>query len=283
MSGTAEPVLDEDERRHRRLRRLALVGLVLVLLLAAALGTFVYLWSRGDARPVSLDEARRRFLEERVGDTGPDGPYTPAEGVYAYTGEGSEHLSSPPKTQDEGPEMPGTVQHGTDGCWTFRLDYSTNHHRTWRFCADAEGLRERGSVVFQRWDFVVTSIDNTTTVRCRPAAVVIETGMTAGDEWESRCDGESTAIDGTTITRGTHRYVGRERVEVGDGAVDAMHFRDDRVVTGVQNGTETFDLWLSEDGLPVQGRQRIVVDSPSPIGNVTYTQEGEFVLVSGPG
>lgn len=279
MSEVATP---EDERHRRRLRRLALTGLALVVVFAAALGVFAYLWSRSDPRPVSLDEARRRFLEERVDTTGPDGPFTPAEGVYAYVGSGSEELSSPPKSQAEGPGMPGTVRHGEDGCWTFRLDYSTNHWREWRFCADSQALRQVGSEVYQRWDFVVTSVDNTAVVRCRPGAVVIEVGMAPGDEWDSRCVGENSAISGTTITTGTHRFVARERVEVAGRQVDAMRFRDDRVVSGAQTGTETFDLWLSDDGLPLRGRQRIVVDSDSPIGNVTYTQEGEFALVSGP-
>ena len=270
-----------DDPHHRRLRRLAIAGVVLVVVFGAALGVFAYLWSRSDSRPVTLDEARRRFLEE-LGPTGPDGPFTPPEGVYAYTGSGSEELSSPPKSQNEGPEMPGTVRHGEDGCWTFRLDYSTNHHRTWQFCADADGLREMGSIVYQRWDFVVTSVDNTATVRCRPGAVVIETGMAPGDEWTSRCKGENSAIDGTTITTTTHRFVGREALTVGGASVDTLHFRNDGVVSGAQTGTESFDLWLRADGLIVQGRQRIVVDSDSPIGKVTYTQQGEFSLVSGP-
>lgn len=273
---------DAEERHHRRLRRRVLAGVVLVALLGAAVGTFAYLWSRSDARPVSLDEARRRFLEERVGRGSAAGPFTPPEGVYAYTGSGSEHLSSPPKSQSEGPEMPGTVRHGADGCWSFRLDYSTNHWREWRFCADADGLRQHGSTVFQRWDFVVSSVDNTTVMRCQPPAVVLEADMAPGDEWESTCRGESTAISGETVSTGTHRFVGRETLRVGGRAVETMRFRDDRVVSGAQTGTETFDLWLADDGLVVQGRQRIVVDSDSPIGQVTYTQEGEFRLVSAP-
>lgn len=253
---------------------------MLVVVFAAALGIFAYLWSYSGARPVSLDDARRRFLEGRV-DPGGAGPYTPAEGVYAYEGSGSEELSTPPKSQSEGPGMPGTVEHVGDGCWTFRLDYSTNHYRTWEFCADASGLREMGSRVYQRWDFVVSSVDNLAVMRCRPGAVVIQTGMAPGDTWTSRCEGDNSAIDGTTITDSTHRFVGWDRVRVGTGTVDAMHFRNRGVVSGSQTGTESFDLWVDERGLIVKGRQRIVVDSDSPIGNVTYTQQGEFALVSG--
>ena len=275
-----EPI--DDERHRRRLRRFVVVGAVLVGIVAVGVGGFAYLWSRSDARPVSLDEARRRFLEDRVDGAGAAGPYTPAEGVYAYTGSGSEELSSPPKSQSEGPEMPGTVRHGVDGCWSFRLDYSSNHWREWRFCADASSLRARGTTVYQRWDFVVSAIDNTAVVRCRPFAVVIAAGMQPGDRWTSTCRGENSAISGVSVTEGTHRFVGRETVQVGGVPVEAMHFRDDGVVSGAQTGTEQFDLWLADDGLVVKGRQRIVVDSDSPVGRITYTQEGEFALVRAP-
>jgi len=273
----------DDDRHHRRLRRFVVVGVVLVAVGAASVAGFAYLWSRSDARPVSLDDARRRFLQDRVAgaETGAASPYTPAEGVYAYAGSGSEELSSPPKTQTEGPEMPGTVRHGDDGCWSFRLDYSSNHWREWRFCADATGLRARGTTVYQRWDLVVSSVDNTAVVRCRPPAVVIAPAMQPGDQWTSRCRGENSAIPGTSVTEGTHRYVGRETLHVDGSPVETMHFRDDGVVSGAQTGTERFDLWLADDGLVVRGRQRIVVDSDSPIGRVTYTQQGEFALVRG--
>lgn len=109
---------------------------------------------------------------------------------------------------------------------------------------------------------------------------MIAADMAPGDEWRSRCEGDNSAIAGTTVTTGTHRFVGRDRVRVGGEHVDAMHFRDDRVVAGAQTGTEEFDLWISESGLILRGRQRIVVDSDSPVGKVTYTQQGEFSLVS---
>jgi hypothetical protein len=271
----------EEDRHHRRLRRLVITGVALVVVFAAALGGFAYLWSRSGARPVGLDDARRRFLEDQVGREGPDGPYTPPEGVYAYTGSGSESLSSPPKSQSEGPEMPGTVTHGTDGCFTFRLDYSTNSYRVWALCADETGLRETGGSVFQRWDFVVSTIDTLEHTQCDPPAVVIAATMEPGDRWTSRCEGDNSAIEGTTVTETVHRFVGWDRVRVGNDTVDAMHFRDRGVVSDAQTGTESFDLWITSAGLIVRGRQHIVVDSDSPIGKVTYTQDGEFSLVRG--
>jgi hypothetical protein len=81
------------------------------------------------------------------------------------------------------------------------------------------------------------------------------------------------------VSSGTHHYLGLEPVTVGAHHVAGLHFRDERVVSGAQTGTETFEFWLAADGLPLRGRQRIEVTSDSPIGAVTYTQEGEFALV----
>lgn len=270
----------EDERHHRRRRRLGWTLLGAGILVAGAIGVFAYLWTHSDARPVSLDEARRRFLEDRVTNEDPAGPRTPPAGVYQYTGSGSEELSTPPKSQTEGPEIPGTIQHREGGCWTFRLDYSTNHWRRWEFCGDADGLRERGSRVYQRWDFVVSSVDNLAIMRCRPAAVLIGPDMEPGDTWTHTCHGTNSAIAGETVTTTERRFVGRETLRVGGSSVEALHFRDRGVVSGAQSGSEEFDLWLRDDGLVLQGRQRIVIDSDSPIGNITYTQQGAFALVS---
>lgn len=261
---------------HRR--RWLVVGVILAAVVAA-IAVFVYLWSHSGSHPVSVGEARRRF------ESGNDAPaaaarFTPAEGVYRYTGSGSESLSSPPKSQQEGPVIPGTVTQLARGCWKLRLDYSSNHWREWKFCVRDDELTGVGNRVFQRWDFVVSKIENRTVMTCAPPSVILVADPVPDTVWPASCSGTNSAIAGTTVSSGTHRYVGREPVEVGDETVDAFRFRDERSVSGAQAGTETFDFWLAADGLPVQGRQRIQVDSDSPIGRVTYTQEGEFALVS---
>jgi hypothetical protein len=258
---------------------LGLVGVLLVGygLLALRLNWFPF--HSASPREVSLDDARRRFLEERVGDGG-SRPFTPPEGVYRYEGTGSESLSNPPRTQPEGPRVPGTVTWRPDGCWDFRLDYSTNHWRLWSFCASADALVQVGSRVSQRWDFGTFAVENLTTMTCAPPGVILEATMVVGDEWTSECRGENTQISGTTISTGTHRLVATETLRIAGTEVEANHFRDDRVVSGAQSGTEQFDFWLRGDGLLLKGTQRISVDSDSPLGKVTYTQESAFSLVS---
>lgn len=281
---------DDPERgdgRHRGRTGVLVAGGVVGLVGLALLGYGWAAWRLDwfpfhGARPraVTLDEARRRFLEERVGGGSVARPLTPAEGVYRYEGTGSESLSNPPRTQAEGPELPGTVTHGVDGCWDFRLDYSTNHWRRWTYCVTGGRLVQQGSEVYQRWDFGTFAVDNTTTMTCRPPPVIMEAGMAVGDRWRAECRGESTQISGTTISAGTHRLVGIESLTVGGRPVEAFHFRDRRTVSGAQSGTERFDSWLSPEGLVLRGRQRIAVDSDSPLGRVTYTQQSEFALAS---
>jgi len=262
---------------HRR--RWILVGGIALTLVVLAVGVFAYLWSRSGARPVSVDEARRRF--ERGGKVARGGArFTPAEGVYRYRGAGSESLSSPPKSQSEGPGIPGTVEHRDDGCWTLRLDYSSNHWRAWTFCVRNDELTEVANQVFQRWDFVVSTIDNLATMTCSPPNVILVPDPRPGSTWPASCSGTNTQIEGTLVSAGVHRYVGPVTLRVDGHAVDTLHFRDRRTVTGSQQGTERFDFWLAADGLPVQGRQRIEVASDSPIGRVTYHQESAFSLVS---
>lgn len=264
-----------------RRRKLVIgVAATVVVVLAGVVGVFAYLWSQSGAHPVSISEAQRRFDKRRDGADSGALLYTPAEGVYEYRGQGSEHLSSPPKSQSEGPQIPGTVTHLANDCWTLRMDYSSNHWREWTFCVHDEQLTEVSNRVFQRWDFVVNSIDNLAEMTCDPPSLILGPDMRVGEGFPATCSGTNTAISGTTTSSGTHRLVNTEARRVGGVAVDTFHFHDDRVVSGGQTGTERFDFWLTDRGLLVKGTQRIQVDSDSPIGDVTYTQESAFVLVS---
>lgn len=262
-------------REHSR-RGLVIGIVVAVLVLGAGIGVFAYLWQRDDARPVSVQEAGERL----DGKAGGADTFVPAEGVYRYEGTGTDSLSTPPKSQPEGPTMPATVVHRGDGCWTFRIDYSTNHWQTWRFCARDGELVERGGRTFQRWDFVVSSIENVSTFVCAPPIFVLGTDMVPGETWPQSCTGKNTTTGGTTISAGEMRFVGVEPLEVGGRKVDAFHFVKPRTISGAQHGEENTDLWLAENGLPLRNQRRVVIDSDSPIGTVTYTEEGTFTLAS---
>jgi hypothetical protein len=151
-----------DGPRRSSLSRLHRVGLVvgalaLLALIVAGYG-FIALhenWFPFHSelpREVSASEARHRFREQQASAQGGAQAFTPAEGVYEYHGSGSESLSSPARSQPEGPSIPGTVTHHSNGCWRLRLDYSSNHYRRWDFCVRKGVLVEVGNRVRQRCD-----------------------------------------------------------------------------------------------------------------------------------
>jgi hypothetical protein len=268
--------------RPRRSRRLTVaVGVLALVLIGAAV--FAVLWRRSGAHEVSTDEARRRYLQGSS-STQPAraAVLRPAAGVYVYRGSGTEHLSLPPKTQQQGPEMPATVTHRSDGCWTFRLDYSNQHWQTWIYCPRNGGLVERGGQTFERWDFVFTKYDSTSTFTCDPPSVVIRDGMHSGDRWRQQCRGTSSGTTGEGVTSGPYTVVNDDAsVVVGGTRVPAYHLRQERTLSGSQHGTQTADLWFAKDnGLPLRNERSVVVRTDTAVGSSTYTERGSFQLTS---
>jgi hypothetical protein len=104
--------------------------------------------------------------------------------------------------------------------------------------------------------------------------------MRPGDSWKQRCVGTNDRIEGTTISQGRLRYIGKERVRVGDALVTTYHLVKVRSVSGTQRGTLREDLWLAPDGLLVRLRHLIAVSSPSPIGDIDYDEKTDFSLQS---
>jgi hypothetical protein len=263
--------------RHRKHHRL-LIALVSAALLLVG-GYLAWGWLREDATPVSLEDASKRFEREHSGAAQGGAPLQPAEGVYRYRGHGSDHLSAPPLTQDHGPGMPGTVTHTTDGCWTFRIDYSSNHWEDWEYCARDGGLRERSGRTFQRWDLGVSTIDNHSTFRCESSRTLVA-DMQPGDEWLQTCSGKNDSIAGTTTSAGPMRFIGVETVRVGKERVSAYHLEQRREISGGQEGTLLAELWFAPDGLPLRERHTISVTTSSPIGSIDYQETTDFALTS---
>lgn len=271
----------EDHATKPRRRRWRVVAAVVVGVLVVIGAVAVVLWRRSGAHEASTRDAERRFAQSS--STQPPAPKVlrPPAGVYVYRGSGTEQLSLPPKTQHQGPRMPATVTHRRDGCWTFRIDYSTAHWQTWNYCPRDGGLVELGGETFERWDFVVTKYDSTATFTCTPAAVAIRAAMRPDDEWKQTCTGTSSGTTGPATTSGPYRFVGREDVDVGGVAVPAYHFHQTRTMSGSQKGTQEAELWFAvKDGLPLRNERTVTVDTDTVVGSSTYTEHGSFALTS---
>ena len=263
-------------------RRWAIVAVVVVLVAAVLVGGS--LWLRRDtSRPVTVDDARDRLTTTSSGATTsvpPKGAARPKPGVYDYRGSGTESLSLPPLSQRQGPTIPATVELVGDDCWTIRFDYSTNHWETWDYCRRGTDLVETGGKTWQRWMIGATAITNLATSVCDDA-MVLPSERTKGDEWPARCVGTNETIDGEAISKGPYTYLGEQELKVGDTTVTAAHFVRDRTMTGAQQGSERSDVWFDvRTGLPIRNERKISVDTDTPVGSSTYTEEGEFHLVS---
>ena len=202
-------------------------------------------------------------------------------GVYAYTGAGTERLSLPPLSQSEGPTVPGTVTLDGATCWVLRIDYSTHHWQTWRYCRHGADLEEAGGRSWQLWPVGPVDVTNLTTFTCAPGSMALPAEGVVGQTWHSRCTGTNTSVPGVTVTAGPYRLVGTTDLEVGGTPVAVARFARTRTDTGGQSGTESADVWLDRrTGLPVRLDQRLRVTTATAFGTSTYTQVGTLRLVS---
>lgn len=95
------------------------------------------------------------------------------------------------------------------------------------------------------------------------------------------CVGGSESRGTSVTSAGTRTFVGLEELEVAGDAVPTYHYRDERTLTGDQSGTEQAEIWYSaHDGLPVRIERTVDVDTPSPFGDITYTETGTLTLTS---
>jgi hypothetical protein len=273
--GNGATTPDVVRPRHRHRGRWIAVGVVVTLLLGY--GTFVVVrWVRGTAKPVELSD-----VDVPTGSTLAAEPAVlrPPQGVYLYEGGGTDRLDKPPKEQAQGPSMPGTVTHEANGCWTFRIDYSTNHWQLWEYCPVDGGLDEAGGSSFQRWNFGALINETTSTFACDSPTVRAD--QQPGDEWTQSCTGTSSGVDGVTLSSGPYRYVGTETLTIGGESVRAHRYHRERTTSGNQVGSESTEAWFSaETGMPLRNERHLEATSDTVIGEVNYTEDGEFELTS---
>ncbi len=272
-SAPDNPPAPPSRRHHRRWPWLvALVGGIVII--AAVLFFFVPWYPE---HPISMHQAEQRLGNEGQGVAGA----RPARGVYLYTGSGTDRLSLPPLSQAEGPTMPGTVTLQGHDCWTFRLDYSSHHWQTWKFCRNGNDTEELGGKIWQFWAIGALRETNLTTLTCTPGTMWLPATSTTGQTWQSKCRGTSSAVKGVMHSEGPYRFVGSTTLTVAGQSVQTAKFLQLRTESGAQRGTERDEIWIeASTGLPVRIFQNISVVTDTPFGTSTYTQTGTFTLRS---
>ena len=133
----------------------------------------------------------------------------------------------------------------------------------------------------QTFDFVAVTVTDVTQFTCDPPGEVLRLDAAAGDSWDQSCVGTSED-QGTTVTSaGTNTFLGPDDVDVGGETVEALHYRYRRTLSGDQTGTDTHDVWFDPaTGMVLAGTRDTTVESPSPLGQIRYTESGRFTLTS---
>jgi hypothetical protein len=264
-------------RRRSHWARWVLGGVALLVLAGA--GTFAFRWFHSGAQSLPTSVAIDRYRHEVGSD--PDGA-GPTPGVYSYRGSGTETISVPPKSQSEGPGIPGTVIGQPAGCFEFRLDYSNRHWQSWDYCVRSGTLQSPSRAGYYDWDFVAFHVDDTSTFRCSRAVMTIPADVIPGTHGVVACTGSNDHLAiGPVAMRGTSTVVGTDTVDVGGRAVRAVEVGEQVTFSGGQSGTNSATTWFSaSSGLPLRGTWHTVVSTASPVGHSTLDAHGDFALTS---
>jgi len=205
----------------------------------------------------------------------------PQQGVYVVKGRGSEQINVPPNSQRDGATMPASVTYVKHGCWRWRVDYNVAHWEAYNFCPTSANLLEGAEVNWQSWDFGTVKVTNLEQVTCRPPAVVVPGTPRPGQTFRWTCAGANTAVSGTTRQQVVVHLVGTTNLVIGGKATPTVHEVLDTSLSGVQHGSVTENWWFSRtSGLPVKMTRTVVINSTSPIGTVTYHEDGSWQMAS---
>jgi len=161
------------------------------------------------------------------------------------------------------------------------VDYSSHHWQTWDYCRHHGDTWEAGGQTWQLWSIGPLNETNTSTFHCAPRTMSLPATAGPGQQWWGSCTGTNTSVSGTTLSAGPYRFVRMTSVSVGGHAVRAAEFLRVRTDSGAQHGRERSEVWLdASTGLPLRLQQFVTVNTNTPFGSSTYTQNGVMELVS---
>jgi hypothetical protein len=197
-------------------------------------------------------------------------------------GKGLEGISFPSESEKDGTIVPVTISYPSSACWHMRLDFNVAHWEDYVFCPSALGLRQASNHVYQAWDFGATSVTNLSTVNCPASTVVLPPDPKRDALLTWTClERNTNAAIGSGVSSTRARIVGFKTLRIGSVAVPTVEERQTATVSGAQTGSVILTWWFAmSTGLPVRLDRHRVVHSPTPIGTVTYTEDGSGVLTS---
>lgn len=255
--------------------------MVLVAIVVIAVTAVAVLWfTREQPGSRSVDDAVEDF--RGTAGAGSDGTATiPPAGVYLADGVGDARINLPPASQSWGDQVVMTFTPQGGSCWRTRIDFNDAHRQIWVMCVNGSEVTATEDLTETRWDFGIATLDNVTTFVCDDPPVFIDLTASPGTTWEHDCTGTNDNIDGPTSAAGPYRYVGATTVDIAGTAVPVRHYRQERNLTGAQDGLSTADLYFAAgNNLLVRLERTVDLTSDSPIGRINYNEQGSWQLTS---
>ena len=267
---------------HRRRRLLVTAGVLVLAALVVFGGPYVLYLRRSHPGAKSVSSAVQGFRSSTstTGD-GNRNLVGPRPGVYQAKGTGTERISFPPNSQRDGAVMPITVTTLPGNCWRWHLDYNTAHWHEYEFCPKGRDLLLEKQRNYQQWDFGITTVTNLAEYTCSPPAPIVVEGAKPGTTFQHHCTGTNTAVSGASVAQGPATIVGTEVVTIGGKRVPAIHQQRKQKISGAQQGELDENYWFAVDtGLPLKADRDYKLNTDSPIGTITYTEQGSWQLTS---
>ncbi len=269
--------------RHS-LRWIAITGSIVAALVIIPIIVLVSMFVfRDNPGAKSFDEALQAFREGDPSEIESIGAVVvrPPAGVYQSDASGKASISFPPTSQNYGASAPVTVAHQGDNCWTTSVDFNAAFQQRWKYCIDNDVLTEHSNQTTTSWDLGAASITNISKFICSPPGEIIKNGERREEVSTSTCTGISDSISGTTTSAVTFESLGAESLDINSVATPTFHYRETDLLTGPQKGTTTIEYWYSlQDMLLVRMERHINLRTDSPVGEITYKEDGEWQLSS---
>jgi len=142
-------------------------------------------------------------------------------------------------------------------------------------------MTEQKNVTSTAWDLGAASITNVSEFTCSPPGEIIKAGEQRDQLSTYVCEGTSDTIAGITTSDVTFQSLGIALLEVESNQVPVFHYREIDTLTGPQRGITTLDYWYAaQDMLLVRMERHVDLRTDSPVGDITYKEDGEWQLSS---
>lgn len=265
-------------RRHPV--RVVLLSVAGLLVIGVAVVVLAYVF-RNSPGQKSVKSAAQHFFATTTTAPTPKAFTLPPAGVYTASGSGTERINEPPNSENDSPTMPVSVSYAAGGCWWWRIDYNTASWHEYEFCPKGKTLLLVAQRNYQAWNFGIVSVTNLAQFSCSPASPIVVQSPVPGRTYSLHCVGTNTAVAGRSTSEGPVTIVGVGTVRVDGVTVPAIHITRRQTMTGGQTGHLYESWWFdSLTGMPLQASRNYHLVTRSPIGQISYTEEGSWRLNS---